>query len=126
MDDVSIDIIRLVVDEHHEKSPWYRPNQQDHKGEAMDIMGLKLFRTCESCPEQYNVFYEEIPVAYVRFRWGQLTVECPHVGGEYILVETIDGGGLRGILFEHERDAVLELCAKQIIGWMKEVSRNQI
>lgn len=30
--------------------------------------------TCYACPEQYDVFYESECVAYVRKRWGYLTV----------------------------------------------------
>ena len=30
--------------------------------------------TCERCPEQYDVYYQGEKVAYVRLRWGLLTV----------------------------------------------------
>lgn len=34
--------------------------------------------TCPACPEQYDVCVEDQPVAYVRLRWGKLTVN-PYV-----------------------------------------------
>ena len=38
--------------------------------------------TCEACPEQYDVYLNEGPaVAYVRLRWGELSVN-PYVNGQ--------------------------------------------
>ena len=40
----------------------------------MIIKGLNFKKTCDACPEQYDVFKDEKQVGYVRLRWGNLTV----------------------------------------------------
>ena len=44
---------------------------------------MKLIKTCNACPEQYDVLDEHTnePIAYIRFRFGQLKV-CPYINGE--------------------------------------------
>lgn len=42
---------------------------------------FKWVCTCPACPEQYDVCVEDQPVAYVRLRWGKLTVN-PYVDGD--------------------------------------------
>lgn len=34
---------------------------------------ILLERTCEACPEQYDVYYNGINICYIRLRWGKLT-----------------------------------------------------
>jgi hypothetical protein len=36
--------------------------------------GYEFRRTCWACPEQYDVFKDDKYVAYIRKRWGRLTV----------------------------------------------------
>lgn len=38
-------------------------------------MSLKLAKTCERCPEQYDVLANGEKVAYIRLRFGNLTAE---------------------------------------------------
>lgn len=38
-------------------------------------MSLKLVKTCERCPEQYDVLLNGERVAYIRLRFGILTAE---------------------------------------------------
>ena len=45
------------------------------------INGLEFKLTCWACPEQYDVYREDGQVAYVRLRYGRLTVYTPDVGG---------------------------------------------
>ena len=42
--------------------------------ENKKIKGLFFKQTCVIAPEQYDVFLDEQMVAYVRCRWGHLTV----------------------------------------------------
>ena len=56
----------------------------------MEIKGLIFYKTCEACPEQYEVFKEKEHVGYVRLRFGVLRCDYPDVGGETIYVETFD------------------------------------
>lgn len=37
---------------------------------------FRLNRTCYACPEQYDVYYNEYEVGYLRLRHGVFTVEC--------------------------------------------------
>lgn len=48
------------------------------------IRKLNFELTCESCPEQYDVYFEGKQVAYVRLRGGYLSCECPDVNGELV------------------------------------------
>ena len=48
-------------------------------------MKLYFLNTCYACPEQYDVYIENgNQVAYVRLRWGNLSVSFPDVDGELI------------------------------------------
>ena len=38
-------------------------------------MSLELVKTCERCPEQYDVLLNGEKVAYIRLRFGNLTAE---------------------------------------------------
>ena len=40
---------------------------------------LKTVCTCSACPEQYDIYEDKKLVAYVRLRWGHLTVS-PYEG----------------------------------------------
>ena len=42
---------------------------------------FKWICTCHACPEQYDVCFEDKPVAYVRLRRGGLSVN-PYVDGD--------------------------------------------
>ena len=48
-------------------------------------MNAKLIKTCDMCPEQYELINESGDIiAYMRLRWGSFTVECPDVGGKVV------------------------------------------
>lgn len=64
----------------------------------MKIRNYYFKQTCFECPEQYDVFDKHgKQVAYVRLRWGSLSVECPDVGGAVIYSAEIgnDSGSFR-------------------------------
>ena len=50
-------------------------------------MGYEFVKTCERCPEQYDVFLNGEYVAYVRLRFGYLTVELGEVGSDNVVYE---------------------------------------
>ena len=58
------------------------------------IEGYELFLTCMACPEQYDVYYKDWIVGYLRLRHGCFTVTVPDVGGETILTTYPKGDGL--------------------------------
>lgn len=72
---------------------------------------LRFKMTGMACPEQYDVFWGERQVAYVRLRHGSLTVRCPDVGGELVYEAEPEGDGC----FEKkERDQYLRRCAAAV------------
>lgn len=59
----------------------------------MKIGGFWFRRTCEFCPEQYDVKDKNgNQVAYIRFRWGVIECDYPDVGGEVIYRHYFDDG----------------------------------
>lgn len=67
-------------------------------------IGNKIFvRTCEVCPEQYEVYDKSRTkhLCYVRLRWGRLAAYCPDVGGACIYEADI-GGDLTGAFYSME------------------------
>lgn len=50
------------------------------------IRHCELFQTCVACPEQYDVFYNEARIGYLRLRHGRFTAEYPDVGGITVLI----------------------------------------
>lgn len=62
-----------------------------------------FFRTCESCPEQYDVYYGANQVGYVRLRYGNLTVDYPDCRGKEILYHHFPDGW-KGEFDDSERD----------------------
>lgn len=47
----------------------------------MGVIDLKIELTSEACPEQYNVYYKGICVAYIRLRHGCLQLDVPGCQG---------------------------------------------
>ena len=56
-------------------------------------MEFKLKMTCSACPEQYDVFYNDEQVGYLRLRHGVFTCSYPDVGGEKIYEAYPKGDG---------------------------------
>lgn len=77
---------------------------------------LSFIRTCHACPEQYDVFYGDIRVGYVRFRHGNFTVDCPDAFDENVLKIKVDSGS--GIFSDEERTEYLQKAADSILHWM--------
>lgn len=78
-------------------------------------MALRLVKTCDACPEQYDVFDGTQQVGYIRLRHGTMRVECPDAGGETVYTARPAGDGI----FEpHERDYYLRFAVHAIERWM--------
>lgn len=45
------------------------------------INGCTLVRTCYACPEQYDVFFQDFQIGYLRLRHGNFTANYPDHGG---------------------------------------------
>jgi len=93
------------------------------------IKGLLFKLTCPFCPEQYDVFrvedydtskeYETLvynkAVAYVRLRWGYLTVEVPTVGGKRIYTHFFEDSYKGCFDDKKEREKFLNIIADKIL-----------
>jgi len=82
----------------------------------MNINGLMFEKTCDCCPEQYDIINGRgQQVGYVRLRWGHLTCDYPDVGGEEIYSATIGDGAWTGCFTsEEERMHHLNAIAYEI------------
>lgn len=68
-----------------------------------------FFRTCFACPEQYDVWFNDKQIGYVRLRWGTLRAYYPDVGGETVFQQTIGTDSWDG-MFETDEQRCTTLC----------------
>lgn len=76
---------------------------------------LTLQRTCHACPEQYNVYYKEEVIGYLRLRHGYFRADYPDAAGETIYYAFPEGDGI----FANEKErkhyidkALTAICRK--------------
>ena len=82
------------------------------------INGYKLVKTCSACPEQYDVFFGEEQVGYLRLRHGSFTVECPECKLDADLVYKAEPNG-DGYFDHDEREGYLKKAIEAIDKWVK-------
>jgi hypothetical protein len=84
--------------------------------ERIGLLGLTFWRTCEMCPEQYDVCLGDgdKQVAYVRLRHSLLTVHMPDVNGELIYDHEFDEPNRGSFHDDDERDDYLYRIATHI------------
>lgn len=70
-----------------------------------------LKRTCELCPEQYDAYYNDLLVGYIRLRYGHLSVECPF---GHVVTEIEFPNEWKGCFEDDERDAFLATAREAI------------
>jgi hypothetical protein len=91
------------------------------------IMGLGFEKTCGASPEEYDVYNEKGKVAYIRLRWGCLTVE-PYekpddefASDDTICIFSEEFDTWQGKFnTEEQRIEYLTRCARKIIEYLKE------
>lgn len=77
--------------------------------------GFKFILTCGACPEQYDVINGRgQKVAYIRLRWGTLSVSVPDVGGERIHEKIYNDSCLGLFPDQEERENQLNLIADKL------------
>lgn len=78
---------------------------------------IKLIKTCDAYPEQYDAFYEGKQVGYLRVRHGIFQVFYPDANSEEVIFETqtIKNGEFE----DNERIYCLEDAKKAIIAKIK-------
>jgi hypothetical protein len=77
---------------------------------------IRLVRTCDACPEQYDAFDGEKQVGYLRLRHGSFRVDCPDSGGETVYEATPKGDGIFDC---DERDYYLRFAVDAIQRWQR-------
>ena len=87
-------------------------------------MEIRLVKTCDCSPEQYDAYIGDMRVGYIRVRWGQITVTCPWVGGEVVYSSVTNG---YGFLADYERARHLSNARKAIELWHKrETQKHEV
>ena len=86
-------------------------------------MKMKLIRTCEACPEQYDAFYKNELVGYLRLRHGTFTVSCPDVGGSPVYMTNTRGDG--SFWDEEEREKELKRACSAIKQWVSSRAQGE-
>lgn len=71
---------------------------------------IRLVQTCVACPEQYDAYYEDNYVGYLRLRHGRFSVEDKD--GNLILEAHPEGDG---IFINEERDSYLQAAKEAIV-----------
>lgn len=91
---------------------------------------LNFVKTCDECPEQYDVFDEDgYRVAYVRLRQGWLSVECPTniITDDNVIFGMSTEGDVS--LTSRERPIVMDMVKSVINHWIdtrEEVSIGEV
>jgi len=89
------------------------------------VIEVRLEKTCNACPEQYDAFIGDERVGYLRLRHGYFSVSCPYHFGEVVFSsESCEGDGE---FSEHEREGFLSLAKEAIAKWYieKEQPRDE-
>jgi hypothetical protein len=58
------------------------------------IQGCRLKMTCQACPEQYDVFFENHQIGYLRLRHGNFSASYPDYGGDIVFGASPKGDGV--------------------------------
>jgi hypothetical protein len=81
---------------------------------------LVFERTSIAFPEQYCVFQNDLHVAYIRLRGGQLYAECPDIDGETVYEHQFENKSKGCFENDEERDKYLKEIGYQIVKWLDE------
>ncbi len=81
----------------------------------MKIGIFEIEKTCDACPEQYQVTVDGKNVAYLRLRHGRFYAACPDVGGEVVYQAYPEGDG---VFNPAEREVYLISACAAIATWM--------
>jgi len=99
-------------------------NEFNNVGDTLEINGLTVKLTCQSCPEQYDILKGTRKVGYIRFRYGQLRTEFYHKDTTKKIIHSLDFGGKHSWLGnfhnEEDRTSYLSNRTKQIQGLLQQ------
>lgn len=74
---------------------------------------IRLVKTCNNCPEQYDAFIGDKQVGYLRLRHGYFRVDYPDCGGVTIFTSEPNGDGI--FTSEEEREHHLTAACRAIL-----------
>lgn len=76
---------------------------------------MRLQKTCDACPEQYDVYHGDKKVGYLRLRWGYFSARVNGTMGKEVYGAPIGDGKLTGqFTDEEEREYHLDRAKKAI------------
>lgn len=93
--------------------------------QTLTIEGLLFHKTCDACPEQYNVYKGTKQVGYVRLRFGCLSVYFPDCLDKLIYSKDFDNGYKGCFTDDKERIPYLKKVAKYIKEELKHVNKRK-
>lgn len=96
-----------------------------NKQRTLTIEGLLFHKTCDACPEQYDVYKRTKQVGYVRLRWGNLTVDFPGALGKLIYHKKFSEEYKGCFNDDNERITYLKKVAKCIKEELKHVNKRK-
>lgn len=85
----------------------------------MIIKGLDFKKTCDACPEQYDVFKDGNQVGYVRLRWGGLSCRYPNHEGDEIYSESFQDAWKGCFDDDNERNKYLLIIANELNNYLE-------
>jgi hypothetical protein len=77
------------------------------------LLGCRLVRTCDACPEQYDVYFDGRKIGYLRLRWGGFTAQHPGPGGMVVFEASPRG---YGIFEDGEREDYLKSAVSALLA----------
>lgn len=95
-----------------------------NKKYIIPIDGLLFHKTCDMCPEQYDVYKGTKQVGYVRLRWGNLTVDFPDALDKLIYHKKFNEECKGCFNDDNERMTYLKKIAKCIKEELKNVNKR--
>ena len=90
----------------------------------INVDGLVFHKTCDMCPEQYDVYKGAKQVGYVRLRWGNLTVDFPDALDKLIYHKKFNEECKGCFNDDNERMTYLKKIAKCIKEELKNVNKR--
>jgi hypothetical protein len=75
-------------------------------GVVVERADIRLEKTCDAHPEQYDAYAGNKQVGYIRYMWGRLSVRCPDAEGVIVYTSYI-GNNMHGSLPDDEREKIL-------------------
>lgn len=90
------------------------------------IMSYWFIKTCDACPEQYDVIKDDKIVAYVRLRWGRFSVRCPGFDGDLIYKIEFNEGFKGCFDGDAERHKFLKLAVDSIREYYRQKKAERL